>query len=159
MAKRNSKKSNQRTNNGKAPTSSGSTVDSVEWQVVALAEQVGRIVGTVQAKAEGWFDRKALSDQLAGVRDTAADMVQHLADAVEKAPLRAGTRSSRRSSTSLEPSRASSSDGRSGGSVDAPGKKHRKPAPTTPGVKHSDTRIAKMKFANETRRRGPTRQQ
>jgi len=47
-----------------------------------------------------------------------------------------------------------SSAGRSGGIVDAPGKKHRKPMPSTPGTKHSDTRIAKMKVMNESRRRG-----
>jgi hypothetical protein len=44
--------------------------------------------------------------------------------------------------------------GRSGGFVDAPGKKHRKPMPSTPGAKHSDTRIAKVKVVNESRRRG-----
>jgi hypothetical protein len=43
---------------------------------------------------------------------------------------------------------------RSGGVVDAPGKKHRKPMPSAAGTKHSDTRIAKMKAANEARRRG-----
>jgi hypothetical protein len=143
MAKRNSSISNQRTNNQNA--SSASTVDSVEQRVVALAEQVGRIVGTVQAKAEGWFDRKALSDQFASVRDSAADMVKHLAGA-EKAP--------------SKPTRARAADatqrsrGRSGGVVDAPGKRHRKAMPSTPGTKHSDTRIAKMKVVNESRRRG-----
>jgi hypothetical protein len=119
-------------------------VDSVEQRVVALAEQVGRIVGTVQAKAEGWFDRKALSEQFASVRDSAADMVKHLADAVKVS----------------KPTQAKAADatqrsrGRSGGVVDAPGKKHRKPMPSTPGTKHSDTRIAKMKVVAESRRRG-----
>ena len=143
MAKRNSSMSNQGTNNRNA--SSASTVDSVEQRLVVLAEQVGRIVGTVQAKAEGWFDRKALSDQFSSVRDSAADMVKHLA-LVAKGPSR--------------PTRAKAADAtrRSRGSVDAPGKTHRKPAPSAPGVQHSDSRIAKMKFANETRRRGPTRQ-
>lgn len=135
--------SNQLTRNRSA--SSASTVDSVEQRVVALAEQVGRIVGTVQAKAEGWLDRTALSDQFASVRDSAADMVKHLA-LVTKRP--------------AKPARAKAADAaqRSRGSVDAQGKKHRKPAPSAPGVQHSDSRIAKMKFANETRRRGPTRQ-
>ena len=143
MAKRNSGMSNQSTNNRNA--SSASTVDSVEQRVVAFAEQVGRIVGTVQTKTEGWFDRKALSDQFASVRDSAADMVKHLASS-EKAP--------------SKPTRAKAADaaqrsrGRSGGVVDAPGKKHRKPMPSTPGTKHSDTRIAKMKVVNESRRRG-----
>ncbi len=39
------------------------------------------------------------------------------------------------------------------GPVDAPGKRHRKPIPNPVGVKASDTRIAKMKLAKETRRR------
>ena len=143
MAKRNSSMSNQSRNNRNA--SPASTVDSVEQRVVALAEQVGRIVGTVQAKAEGWFDRKALSDQFASVRDSAADMVKHLAGAAKN---------------SLKPARAKAADttqrsrGRSGGVVDAAGKKHRKAMPSTPGTKHSDTRIAKMKVVNESRRRG-----
>jgi hypothetical protein len=134
----------QSTNKGNA--SSASTVDSVEQRVVALAEQVGRIVGTVQAKAEGWFDRKALSEQFASVRDSAADMVKHLA-LVAKGPAKQAR------------VKAADATQRSRGSVDAPGKKHRKPGPSAPGVQHSDSRIAKMKFANETRRRGPTRQQ
>jgi hypothetical protein len=139
MAKRNSRMSKQNPNNPNA--SSASTMDSVEQRVVALAEQVGRIVGTVQAKAEGWFDRKALSEQFASVRDSAADMVKHLAGAVKAS----------------KPARAKAADatrGRSGGVVDAPGKKHRKPMPSTPGTKHSDTRIAKMKVVAESRRRG-----
>jgi hypothetical protein len=144
MAKRNSSMSKRSTN--KRNASSASTVDSVEQRVVALAEQVGRIVGTVQGKAEGWFDRKALSEQLASVRDSAADMVKHLA-LVAKSP------------SKLVRAKAADTTQRSRGSVDAPGKKHRKPAPSAPGVQHSDSRIAKMKFANETRRRGPTRQQ
>jgi hypothetical protein len=46
-----------------------------------------------------------------------------------------------------------SSRGRSGGVVDAPGKKHRPPVPTAKGVKHSDQRIAKLRTANEVRQR------
>jgi hypothetical protein len=143
MAKRKSSMSNPSTHNLNA--SSASTGDSVEQRVVALAEQVGRIVGTVQAKAEGWFDRKALSDQFASVRDSAADMVKHLADVATGAS---------------KPTHAKAADttqrsrGRSGGVVDAPGKKHRKAMPSTPGTKHSDIRVAKMKVVNESRRRG-----
>ena len=143
MAKRNSSMSNQGTNNRDA--SSASTADSVERRVVALAEQVGRIVGTVQAKTEGWFDRKALSDQFASVRDSAADMVKHLAGAATDSSKRMRAKAAE---TTPGPR------GRSGGVVDAPGKKHRKAMPSTPGTKHSDTRIAKMKVVNESRRRG-----
>ena len=79
MSQRNSRKTND---SGKAetpPVSSTSPMESVEQRVIAFAEQVGRLAGTVQAKSEGWFDRQALSEQLASIRDSAADMVEHLA--------------------------------------------------------------------------------
>ena len=37
------------------------SADMVEQKLVTLAEQLGRIVGTVQTKAEGSFDRRALN--------------------------------------------------------------------------------------------------
>ena len=46
--------------------------------------------------------------------------------------------------------------GRSGDSVDAPGKRHRAPAPSASGVKHSDQKIAKIAGA-KTMRRGHRR--
>jgi hypothetical protein len=48
--------------------------------------------------------------------------------------------------------------GRSGGVVDAPGKKHRKPMPTDPGANIADSQAAKMRTAKTMvktdRRRG-----
>jgi hypothetical protein len=47
--------------------------------------------------------------------------------------------------------------GRSGGTVDAPGKAHRKPGPNTRGAKHSDQMIAKVgaeKVMRRPQRRG-----
>jgi hypothetical protein len=48
--------------------------------------------------------------------------------------------------------------GRSGGVVDAPGKKHRKPMPADPGAKVADSQAAKMRTAKmmvkTNRRRG-----
>lgn len=46
--------------------------------------------------------------------------------------------------------------GRSGGTVDAPGKAHRKPPASAKGVKHSDLTISKIKDA-QTMRRGDRR--
>ena len=100
------------------PRSSHSSSDAVEQRVVAVAEQIGRVVGTVQAKTEGLLGRKG----------------------------------SGRGSMAAKSSSAATS--RSGGVVDAPGKRHRGPMPSQPGVKHSDTRIAKMKTLTESRRRG-----
>jgi hypothetical protein len=42
-----------------------------------------------------------------------------------------------------------SAKGRSGGKVDAPGKKHRKPPASTRGVKHSDEMVAKANAAEK----------
>ena len=39
------------------------------------------------------------------------------------------------------------SRGRSGGIVDAPGKKHRRPMPTDPGANRADSQAAKMRAA------------
>jgi hypothetical protein len=56
----------------------GSTADSMEQRMLAFAEQLGRMVGTVQAKAEGWLDRDALNAQISSVRDSAADLLDQL---------------------------------------------------------------------------------
>lgn len=119
-----------------ARPSSTSTVDPVEQRMIEVAEQVGRILGTVQAKADGWVDRKALSAEFASVRDKAAEIVKHLAGSDEKAK--------------VVPRHAQG--GRSGGAVDAPGKKHRQPPPKT-HVAKSDLRIPKMIAADQTRHR------
>lgn len=51
---------------------------------------------------------------------------------------------------------AAAAPGRSGDTVDAPGKTHRKRAPRTRGVKHSDQTVAKIAGA-KTMRRGHRR--
>ncbi len=126
-------------NSSTAPTTSSGTprVDRLEERVVAFAEQLGRIAGTVQAKTAGWMDGDTLKNELARVRDGAADLLQQLtADAppvAENGPTaRAAFRRSR---------------GRSGGIVDAPGKKHRPPMPTDPGANRADSQAAKMRAA------------
>jgi hypothetical protein len=52
--------------------------------------------------------------------------------------------------------RKSASPGRSGGTVDAPGKTHRKPPASALGAKHSNQTISKIKGA-KTMRRGNRR--
>jgi hypothetical protein len=90
----------------------------------------------------------ALKKELARVRDGAADLLQQLtADAPAVALNRPpGGPSARRSR------------GRSGGIVDAPGKKHRPPMPTDPGSNRADSQAAKMRDAKTmvktSRRRG-----
>jgi hypothetical protein len=47
--------------------------------------------------------------------------------------------------------------GRSGGKVDAPGKKHRGAPAATPGIKHSDLMIPKVTAAQKMRKGGNRR--
>lgn len=51
---------------------------TLEAQAMALAEQLGRIAGTIEGTAESWLNRKALVDQLARVRDGAAEILDSL---------------------------------------------------------------------------------
>ncbi len=65
-----------RTKSGAPDLSGATTADAMEQRVMAFAEQLGRIVGTFQARAEGWMDREMLKKQIAGVRDGAADLLE-----------------------------------------------------------------------------------
>jgi hypothetical protein len=105
--------------------------------VLAFAEQLGRIAGTVQAKPAGWIYSDTLKNELARVRDGAADLLQQL---TAYAPAIAEKRPT--TGAAIRRSR-----GRSGGIVDAPGKKHRPPMPTDPGANRADSQAAKMRAA------------
>jgi hypothetical protein len=75
MAKRNTTTKNaDPTTGGAAGSQSGS--GSAEDRVIALAEQLGRIVGTMQAKAGGLLDRDALMQQISQVRDGATHLLE-----------------------------------------------------------------------------------
>ena len=139
-----------RGNSTAAPSTSSGTprADVLEERLLAFAEHLGRIAGTVQAKTAGWMDGDVLKKELARVRDGAADLLQQLtpdAPAVaENKPT--GGAAPRRSRE------------RSGGIVDAPGKTHRPPMPTDPGANRADSQAAKMRAAKTMvkthRRRG-----
>jgi hypothetical protein len=117
---------------------------TVEERVVAFAEQVGRLIGTVERKSEGWMDQKALNEQVTQIRDGAVELLNHLGGAL----------ASGRAAAKLKKTqpKAATPVGRSGGTVDAPGKTHRKAARGAPGTKHSDERISKIKAAKTMRR-------
>jgi hypothetical protein len=117
------------------------TTDAVEKRVVALAEQLGRLVGTAQATADGWVDLPALNSQLIRIREGAAGILEQL---------RAGRLRTARKKPGRKP--AAKAAGRSGGVVDAPGKTHRKPPARTAAVKKSDQMIPKAKAARQMRR-------
>jgi hypothetical protein len=125
----------------KRKTTKDTKRDALEDRVVAFAEQMGYVAGTLQTKAEGLVDRRTLSRQLTSVRDGAASLLKHLASSA--------TALTRRKRTSAGAGRTRKS-GRSGGVVDAPGKKHRKPAPADPRVGRTRSQAAKMRQTQAT---------
>ena len=125
--------------------SSEQAADATEQRLVKFAEQLGRMAGTIQAKADGWMDRETLNKQIASVRDGAAELIKHLGVGVKKAKKKPATA-------------ARAAKGRSGGTVDAPGKKHRKPGPANPDARLAASQAEKMRAAKTMsktpRRRG-----
>lgn len=119
-------------------TADSPSVSAMQKRVIELAEQLGRIAGAAQAKTDLWLDQPAVSTPLAKIRDGAADLLESLASRTAQ-----GAGASR-------PTPASR--GRSGGKVDAPGKKHRKAPAVARGVKHSDQKIAKANAARQLKR-------
>ena len=159
------------------PGSGYSAHPRVNW---TTQRDTRRMVGTVQAKAEGWMDRDALNAQVSAVRDSAAELLGHLgggatpasprtakqparsAAAGSQSPRRGaaskrqGAKSSNARSATVKPAAATrnASAGRSGGVVDAPGKRHRKPAANEAMPKPNDARMARLKVANANANRG-----
>ena len=119
---------------------------ALEEKVVAFAGQLGRIVGAVQARTEGWLDPQALRNQMASVRDGAAGVLEHLAGAAKQERVAQHGRDARRASANA------TARGRSGRTMDAPGKRHRKPMPNVVGANTSGA-SAKLKAAKQTRLR------
>jgi hypothetical protein len=112
-----------------APSSS-----ALERQVEAFAEQLGYVAGSIESRAEGWMDVDKLSRQVASVRDGAKQLLDSLAS---------GVASRVRRKPPARPVRKA----RSGGTVDAPGKKHRKPAPAGPPASMSRARNTQVSGA------------
>ena len=85
---------------------------------------------------------------VADVRDGAARLLEQLGGGAKKPATRAPAAAAARRNTK----------GRSGGVVDAPGKKHRKPLPSDPGAPRAASQVAKMRTAKTmvktNRRRG-----
>lgn len=107
----------------------------IEGQVIAIAEQLGRIAGAAQARADGWINQRAFQMQLAKIRERASKLLHRLgAD---------GSTADDRQARARERSRAK---------VAAPGKKHRKAPEPSAGVEPSKELTAR---AIATRRRSP----
>lgn len=106
---------------------------TLEDQLEAFAEQLGYVAGTIETRADGLVDRKKLSRQLTTVRDGARRLLDQLATGVAARV--------RRKAAPKRPVRKA----RSGGTVDAPGKKHRKPAAAPPPPAAERARNARMR--------------
>jgi hypothetical protein len=108
-------------------------------QAVALAEQLGRIAGTIEGTAEGLLNRQRIADQLTRVRDSASRMLQDLT-ARAKPKGRKAKKKPAKAMGAADPARA-------------PGKRRRKPGPTLHGAKKSDLAIPKARTAAAARQR------
>jgi TolA-binding protein len=56
---------------------------SVEKRILGLAEQLGRLIGTVERKAEGLADQQTLTSQVERIRDSASELLEHLGGAIQ----------------------------------------------------------------------------
>lgn len=125
MAKRKAAKTEQ--------TVVDTAADSVEPMVIALAEQLGTVLGRVRRQADDWMANEALRQQVSQIRDGATQLLERVNNAGAAA---------RKSAAKLMPmgkpakktkakksASAAKTKGRSGGVVDAPGKRHRRPPP------------------------------
>lgn len=132
MAKRNERKTASR-ETGHAVANSDA-LQGLERQVIAIAEQLGHIAGTAQARADQWLESPRFRAQLTHVRNRASELLGRLGRSGNgKAPA-ADTRAKSREK------------------VAAAGKKHRQAPARSRGVKHSDEKIVKAQAAR--RRRG-----
>jgi len=73
----------------KRDKSETTNADAMEQRLMAFAERLGRMVGTIQAKADGWMDRETLNKQIASVRDDATRLLEQLAGGAKKATKKA----------------------------------------------------------------------
>ena len=118
-------------------------------QAIALAEQLGRIVGTIEGTAQSWTGREKLADQLTRVRDGASQLLDGLTAQAERGRSAAMSAVRKVQPTAAKPAAAT----RQSDPSRAPGKRRRKPAPSKRGVKKSDERIPKMRTATAVRQR------
>jgi len=128
------------------PAAAETTSDRIEERLVAFAEQLGTLVGTVHAKAEGWLDRRNLAEEIRRIRDGASELLAQVSPGDASRP-----------KTAAPATAAESAPRRSRGLVDAPGKRHRKPVPQERIDKHMGDPIGKQmgqKTAKNARRSG-----
>jgi len=131
---------------------SATTSDAMEERLLAFADQMGTMVGTVQRRAEGWLESEAVRTEVARIKESASDLLEYM-NSLAPSLRSPGKGTPRRPARSA----ATSAKGSKRGPVDAPGKHHRKPPPQELGSrrmtdpKGSQTGPQKVKAA---RRRG-----
>jgi hypothetical protein len=109
--------------------------NNVEPMVIALAEQLGSFLGRAQKKADRLLENDTVRQQVSQIRDGAAALLKQVNEmrgsVAKSAPVKkAKAQSARPSRKPAAPKRQGrGGEGRSGGAVDAPGKRHRKPPP------------------------------
>jgi hypothetical protein len=135
----------KRSSTPKRSTSSPARESALERQVLAFAEQLGYVAGSIESRTAALTDRQKLSRQLTGVRDGAKRLLEQLGSGVASRVRRAPKRT--------PPARKA----RSGGAVDAPGKKHRKPAPSGPPPAGERARNARIRAATPVTNRASHR--
>jgi hypothetical protein len=157
------------------PAAPGESADAtIERRLIEFAEQLGHFAGNLQSKADHLLDGEALAAQMATVRASAAELLTHLAAGAKQASAsaarvvartpRPGVAGKKKVVTAAKGAakKASpaggTSKGRSGGVVDAPGKKHRKPLPKDPQASQARSQTAKLRevmpMAKTPRHRG-----
>ena len=121
----------------------------VEAKVVALAEQLGWFLGTVQAKADGWLEHETLTRNVGRIRDGASELLEYMnragaqaRQAVAKGVSAAKSTATAKPVASQKPAAAPKVRA-SRGPVDAPGKRHRKPPPQERIDKHMGEPVGK----------------
>jgi hypothetical protein len=122
----------------KAPAAGGRKAkDGVEPMVVKLAGQLGTLLGRARSKTDGWIESAAVRKQVGQIRDGATQLmnrVNQAGAAVKKTVAKSVTAKKSKAPSKGrgregEKSTAPAGKKRSGGAVDAPGKRHRKPPP------------------------------
>jgi hypothetical protein len=124
------KQPNQRPMKQSAPApATARTGDDVEDKVLAFAEQLGFMVGTVRAKADGWLDREALTNQIGRIRDSANELLAHVTPGASREDTATAPKPNARKAAASSDAAPAAPARVSRGPVDAPGKRHRRPPP------------------------------
>ena len=115
-----------------------SSLKSLERQVITIAEQLGRIAGTAQARTDGWLHQRAFQAQLARIRNRASQLLSRLS-----------------ANGSADGDRQARARAQSRAKVAAPGKKHRKAPEPSASVELSQELNARAIAARRPKTRRP----